>query len=124
MGGFVDATRFPVQIKVLKQEPREAEKREVEKREQARAASVAILSSASFDATKDIQRATLNFAGVPVRREPEPKGGDHTQCTSATSTMTSVPIWFASSDRRLRQLAVPSAGGTQDSGDDALWLDH
>jgi hypothetical protein len=72
----VNATRFPVQIKVLKREPRESEKKE-----QARTATVAILSNANFDATRDIRRDTLNFAGMPVRHGPEAKGGDHPQCT-------------------------------------------
>ena len=70
--GLVDATRFPVQIKVLAEEPRNEA--------QAGIAPVAILSSASFDATRDIERDTLNFAGAPVRREPEAKGGDRPKC--------------------------------------------
>ena len=62
--GFVDATRFPVQITVLTPEPKGAAA-------PAGVTSVAILSTASFDATRDIQRDTLHFAGLPVRLEPE-----------------------------------------------------
>jgi hypothetical protein len=71
-GGLVDATRFPVEIKVLSQEPRETSA--------SAHASVAILSTKSFDATKDIERDTLHFAAMPVRRKRDAKGSEHAQC--------------------------------------------
>jgi hypothetical protein len=71
--GFVDATLFPVEIKLLS-----------EKQEQsapAKEVSVAILSTKTFDATKDIERDTLHFGGMPVTHEAETKGGNHPRCS-------------------------------------------
>ena len=73
-GSVVDATHFPVEIKVISQEPRESSTT-------VHAASVAILSTKSFDATKDIERDTLHFAGMPVRSKRDAKGNEHPQCS-------------------------------------------
>jgi hypothetical protein len=72
-GSVVDATRFRVDIKVISQEPRESSTA-------VHAASVAVLSTKSFDATKDIERDTLHFAGMPVRSKRDAKGNEHPQC--------------------------------------------
>lgn len=72
-GGLVDATRFPVEIKVLAQEPQRTST-------PAHSTSVVILSTKSFDATKDIERDTLHFAGMPVRSERDARGKEHPQC--------------------------------------------
>jgi hypothetical protein len=72
-GGVVDATHFPVEIKVISQEPRESSTA-------VHAVSVAILSTKSFNATKDIERDTLHFGAMPVRTERDAKGSEHPQC--------------------------------------------
>jgi hypothetical protein len=72
---LVDATRFPVEIKVLSPEPREAST-------PAHTVSVAILSTKSFDATKDIERETLHFAGMSARSERDAKGRELPQCAA------------------------------------------
>lgn len=71
--GVIDSTRFPVEIKVLSKEKQQGGEHE-------QAVSVAILSTASFDATKDIERETLHFAGKPVRRKHEAKESGHAEC--------------------------------------------
>lgn len=72
-GGLVDATRFPVEIKILAQERGETSTT-------PHATSVAILSTKSFDATKDIERDTLHFAAMPVRSERDAQGAEHPRC--------------------------------------------
>lgn len=71
--GFVDATPFPVEIKLLAQKQ--------EQSAPAKEVSVAILSTKSFDATKDIDRDTLHFGGMPVAHEAESKGGNRPRCS-------------------------------------------
>lgn len=71
--GLVDATRFTVEIKVLSEEGKQ-------RSTSARTASVAILGTKSFDVTKEIERDTLQFAGMHVRSERDAKGNEHAQC--------------------------------------------
>ena len=81
--GFVDDTPFPVEVKLLP-----------EKRDQsgtAKTVSVAILSTKTFDPTKDIERDTLHFGGTPVAQEPETKGGSRPQCSERDVNGDHVP---------------------------------
>jgi hypothetical protein len=73
-GGLVETKRFPVEIKVLSPEAQNNSS-------PAHAVSVAVLSTKSFDATKDIDRETLHFAGMPVLSERDAKGSQHPHCT-------------------------------------------
>jgi len=69
---FIDATPFPVEVKLLS-----------EKQEQsanAKRVSLAILSTKTFDATKDIERDTLHFGGLPVAETADAKGGNRPRC--------------------------------------------
>jgi hypothetical protein len=72
-GSLVDATRFPVEIKLLSQDTRQNSTA-------GNGVSVAILSTKSFDATKDIERDALHFGGMPVRSERDAKGNEHLKC--------------------------------------------
>ena len=81
--GFVDDTPFPVEVKLLP-----------EKQDQsgtAKAVSVAILSTKTFDPTKDIERETLHFGGTPVAQEPETKGGSRPRCSERDVNGDKVP---------------------------------
>jgi len=71
--GPVDATPFPVEVKLI-----------AEKQEQSASSkdvSVAILSTKSFNATKDIERDTLHFGRMPVAHEVDSKGGNRSRCS-------------------------------------------
>jgi hypothetical protein len=72
--GLVDATRFPVEIKEISPEPRQRSMT-------ANTVLVAVLSTKSFDATKDIERDSLHFAAAPVRSERDAKGKEHPRCS-------------------------------------------
>jgi hypothetical protein len=70
---FIDATPFPVEIKLL------ADKQG--KSAPAKEVSVAILSTASFDATKDIERDTLHFGGMQVATAADNKSANRPRCS-------------------------------------------
>lgn len=81
--GFVDDTPFPVEVKLLtgKQEQSGSSKE----------VSVAMLSTKTFNPTKDIERDTLHFGAMPVARETDTKGGNRPRCSERDVNGDRVP---------------------------------
>jgi hypothetical protein len=81
--GLVDDTPFPVEIKLFSQKQDQAGP--------AKRVSVAVLSTKTFDPTKDIERDTLHFQGTPVAHEADDKGGPGTRCSERDLNGDRVP---------------------------------
>jgi hypothetical protein len=80
---LVDDTPFPVEIKLFSQKQDQAGP--------AKRVSVAVLSTKTFDPTKDIERDTLHFQGTPVAHEADDKGGTGTRCSTRDLNGDRVP---------------------------------
>jgi hypothetical protein len=80
---LVDDTPFPVEVKLLSEKPDQSGP--------AKQVSVAILSTKTFNPTKDIERETLHFAGSPVAHEADDKGGSRPRCSERDLNGDRVP---------------------------------
>jgi hypothetical protein len=81
--GLADDTPFPVEVKLLPDKQSQSGT--------AKAASVAILSTKTFNPTKDIERDTLHFAGSAVASETDAKGGTRPRCSERDLNSDGIP---------------------------------